>query len=45
MVNDDIRIDPAGLDGIHLVHEGGERIYVKKNKIDKLINDLDKVDR
>ena len=40
-----IRIDPAGHNGIHLVQEGGERIYVSKNKIDNLINNLEKVDR
>jgi len=45
LVNGDIRIDPAGTDGIHLVQEGGERIYVHKDRIDKLINDLKKVDR
>jgi len=45
LINGDIRVDPAGHDGIHLVEEGGERIYVQKDRIDKLINDLEKVDR
>ena len=40
-----IRIDPADKNGIHIVQvDGGERVYVPKNKIDKLINDLKKVD-
>ena len=40
------RIDPAH-NGIHIVDvaNGGERVYIHKNKIDKLIDDLRKVDR
>ena len=40
------RIDPAQ-NGIHLVDvaNGGERVYIQKDKIDKLIDDLKKVDR
>lgn len=43
LITGDIRVDPAGDEGIHLVQEGGERVYVSKNKIDKLIDDLKKV--
>ena len=44
MINFDIRIEPAGDDGIHIVQvEGGERVYVCKGKINKLIDDLKKV--
>ena len=35
-----IRIDPAGKDAVHLVQEGGERIYVKIREIPRLIGDL-----
>ena len=40
------RIDPAH-NGIHIVDvaNGGERVYILKDKIDKLIDDLKKVDR
>ena len=38
-----IRIDPAGLNGIHLVQEGGERIYVTFKEIPVLIQELKKV--
>ena len=42
----DFRIDPAH-NGIHIVdvENGGERVYIPFNKIDKLIDDLKKVDR
>jgi len=38
-----IRIDPADKEGIHLVQEGGERIYVRFTDIPLLIDDLKEV--
>ena len=46
VITSEIRIEPADQDGIHLVQvEGGERIYIQKDKINKLIDDLKKVNR
>ena len=40
---DKIRIDPADKNGIHLVQEGGERIYVTIDHIPQLIENLKEV--